>query len=75
MLSFAEQRIDGNPNLLFLKQGDAESLPFSDKEYDLVTCMRLYHRVPPQIRLRMLQEVKRVGRGWAILYRSLLQPG
>ena len=74
MLSFAEQRIDGNPNLLFLKQGDAESLPFSDKEYGLVTCMRLYHRVPPQIRIRMLQEVKRVGKGRAILYFGMTNP-
>ena len=74
MLSFAEQRLGGNPNLLFLKQGDAASLPFSDNEYDLVTCMRLYHRVPSNIRLRMLQEVKRVGKGKAILFFGMTNP-
>ena len=36
--------------------------------------MRLYHRVPPQIRLRMLQEVKRVGKGRAILYFGMTNP-
>ena len=74
MLSIAEQRLGGNPNLLFLKQGDAASLPFSDNEYDLVTCMRLYHRVPSNIRLRMLQEVKRVGKGKAILFFGMTNP-
>jgi len=74
MLSFAEQRVGGNPNLLFLKQADAESLPFSDNEYDLVTSIRLYHRVSSKIRLRMLREVKRVGKGKAILFFGMTNP-
>ena len=74
MLSFAMQRIGKHPNLLFLKQRDAEKLPFSDNEYDLVTCMRLYHRVPSEIRLRMLREVKRVGKGKAILFFGMTTP-
>jgi SAM-dependent methyltransferase len=68
MLSFAERRVGGNPNLLFLQQCDAETLPFPDHQYDLVTCIRLYHRVPSENRHRMLREVKRVGRGKAILF-------
>ena len=74
MLFFAEQRVGGNLNLLFLKQSDAEALPSSDNEYDLVTCIRLYHRVPSKIRLHMLQEVKRVGKGKAILFFGMTNP-
>jgi ubiquinone/menaquinone biosynthesis C-methylase UbiE len=48
--------------------GDAENLPFDDQSFDGVTCMRLYQRVPSSIRVQMLREVKRVSRGWAIVY-------
>jgi len=74
MLSFAKQRIGEHPNLLFLKQEDAEKLPFPDNQFDLVTCMRLYHRIPSGIRLRMLREVKRVGKGKAILFFGMTTP-
>ena len=74
MLSFAHQQIGEHPDLLFLKQEDAEELSFPANQYDLVTCMRLYHRVPPKIRLRMLQEVKRVGKGQAILFFGMTTP-
>jgi len=39
-----------------------------------VTCMRLYHLVPPDERRRMLREVKRVGRRWAVLYFGMTSP-
>ena len=68
MLEFARVRAGGNPNLLFLQNGDAEKLPFEDQQFDGVTCMRLFHRVPPGPRQQMLREVKRVGRRWAILF-------
>ncbi len=68
MLSISKERSSDYSNLLFLKGGDAESLPFEENQFDGVTCMRLFHRVPPEPRLRMLREVKRVGRGWAILF-------
>ena len=74
MLSIARQRISYHPNLLFLEQGDAEKLPFTDNQYDLVTCMRLYHRIPSEIRVRMLREVKRVGKGKAILFFGMTNP-
>lgn len=67
MLKYAKLRVTHHPNLLFLRNGDAEILPFKTNEFDGITCMRLYHRVPPVPRTRMLQEVKRVGTHWAIL--------
>ncbi len=74
MLSFAERRTAGDHNLLFLEEGDAERLSFPDHQFDLVTCIRLYHRVPPATRLRMLREVKRVGTGMAILFFGMTSP-
>ena len=67
MLEFARKAAKGNPNLLFLQKGDAEKLPFDDNEFDGVTCIRLYQRVPSAQRLQMLREVKRVSKSWAIL--------
>jgi SAM-dependent methyltransferase len=68
MLSFARQHVGDKENLLFIQQGDAENLPFENDQFDLVTCMRLYHRVPADIRKTMLHEVQRVGNGHAILF-------
>lgn len=53
---------------------DAAQLPFADRRFDGVTCMRLYHRIPGEIRIEMLREVKRVGRGWAILFFGITSP-
>ena len=74
MMEFAKRQIGSDPNLLFLQKGDAENLSFEDNQFDGVTCMRLYHRVPPTQRLQMLQEVKRVASGWAILFFGMSTP-
>lgn len=74
MLAIAKARIEYHPNLLFLQNGDAENLPFEDKQFDGVTCMRLFHRIPPTPRLQMLREVKRVARKWAILFFGMSTP-
>ena len=74
MLAFAKARVGHHSNLLFLRKGDAESLPFKNDQFDGITCMRLYHRVPQLPRSRMLQEAKRLGRGWAILFFGMSTP-
>ena len=74
MLAFARGRVGDDPNLLFFQNADAERLPFKDRQFDGVTCMRLYHRIPPSSRLEMMREVKRVGRGWAILFFGMTSP-
>ncbi|MDQ2642203.1 MAG: class I SAM-dependent methyltransferase [Myxococcota bacterium] len=65
MLEHARKNVGPDVPLLL---GDAEKLPFEDHSFDGVTCMRLYQRVPSAIRVRMLREVRRVSRGWAIVY-------
>jgi len=74
MLEFARKVSEGDRNLLFLRIGDAEKLPFDDDEFDGVTCIRLYQRIPPENRLAMLREVKRVSGNWAILLFAMSNP-
>ncbi len=65
MIEHARKNVGADVPILL---GDAEKLPFEDRSFDGVTCMRLYQRVPSAIRIQMLREVKRVSRGWAIVY-------
>ncbi len=74
MLTIARERCDVQKNLLFLQQGDAQYLPFDDKQFNGITCMRLYHRVPPLNRVDMLREIKRVKKDWAILFFGMATP-
>lgn len=74
MLEFAKERLGDNPDLLFLKCADAESLPFDDDSFDGVTCIRLLHRIPPAQRTQILREIKRVGNGWAIIFFGMSTP-
>jgi len=39
---------------------DAGRLPFERNQFDLIYCMSLFHHVPPEYRLRTLQEMVRV---------------
>ena len=74
MLAFAKRRVRHHPNLLFLQRADAERLRFKESQFDVITCMRLCHRVPPLPRSRMFQEVKRLAKGWAILFFGMSTP-
>jgi len=74
MLDVARPKLERFDNLVDLVVGDAEALPFEDGQFDGVVCMRLYQRVPAEARVRMLQEVKRIGRGWAVLFFAMSTP-
>jgi SAM-dependent methyltransferase len=68
MLDVARRATGPHPGLQAFEVADAAQLPFADQSFDGITCMRLYHRVPSETRVAMLREVRRVGRGWAILF-------
>ena len=75
MLRIADQQLGGHSGLVSLVgDADAEQLPFADQSFDGITCIRLYQRVPPGSRIRMLNEVRRVGKGWAILFFGMSSP-
>jgi len=43
-------------------QPDALQIPFADAEFDLVTAVCVYHHVPPEDRLALTKEIRRVLR-------------
>ena len=45
-------------------EGTAEAMPFADAEFDVVTCIYLFHELPPRVRRKVVGEI-----------RSVLQPG
>jgi ubiquinone/menaquinone biosynthesis C-methylase UbiE len=40
--------------------GQAESAPFDDASFDLVSCVYLFHELPPKVRLAVAKEIVRV---------------
>lgn len=47
---------------------DAEQLPFKDNTFDCVVSLRFTGHLPPQIRVKTLEEVRRVTRNWIIIF-------
>ena len=56
-----------------LVEGAAEAMPFADAEFGVVTCIYLFHELPPRIRRAVIGEIRRVLKpgGTAILVDSL----
>lgn len=54
--------LSGGENRRCLVQGDCESLPFRDNEFDYVVSLRFLGHVPPDSRANVLLEFKRVAR-------------
>ncbi len=62
MLERAEaNRTRKNMNNVRFQEGDAESLPFPDCSFDIVTCGSAFHHFPDTY--RVLNEMKRVAKG------------
>ena len=63
----------GVADRLDFRLGDAKSLPFSERSFDLVLCNSLLHHLPDP--LELLNEISRVSKpGGAILLRDLRRP-
>jgi ubiquinone/menaquinone biosynthesis C-methylase UbiE len=43
-----------------LREGNAEALPLPDASQDIVTCVFLYHELPPEVRRKVTAEIARV---------------
>jgi ubiquinone/menaquinone biosynthesis C-methylase UbiE len=46
---------------------DIERLPFKDGAFDSVVCIRLMGHVPPNARIEILKEMRRVTRKWLVV--------
>ena len=57
-------------------EGMAEAMPFADAEFDAVTCIYLFHELPPRVRRAAVAEIRRVLRpGGTLVFVDSLQTG
>lgn len=52
---------------IMIVMADAENLSFVDNSFDAIICLRLLGHIPPEIRLIILKELKRVTKKYLIL--------
>jgi ubiquinone/menaquinone biosynthesis C-methylase UbiE len=56
--------------------GAAEALPFADRHFDAVTCIYLFHELPPGVRRAVAAEIRRVLKpGAMLIFVDSLQTG
>jgi ubiquinone/menaquinone biosynthesis C-methylase UbiE len=59
-----------------LVKGAAEAMPFDDGQFDAVTCIYLFHELPPDVRRAVVEEIRRVLRpGGMLIFVDSLQTG
>jgi ubiquinone/menaquinone biosynthesis C-methylase UbiE len=65
-LGVARQKLQPWSRARFV-QGLAEAMPFGDQQFDAVTCIYLFHELPPGVRRAVVDEVRRVLRPDGVL--------
>jgi len=60
MLEKARAKLQSRPNVSGFYRRDAEDLGFEEGEFDGVVSIRLFGHLPPPVRKRVLEELKRV---------------
>jgi len=67
MLDLAQTRYKNSKNLINLLRLDGMKIPLLDNSVDLIISLRLLHRVPDIIKVKLLQEYIRVSRKYVII--------
>ncbi len=71
----AQRRLEGRGRLRFV-QAKAEALPFADASLDAITCVYLFHELPPKVRAAVAAEFARVVKpGGGVVLVDALQAG
>ncbi|MGV8998338.1 MAG: methyltransferase domain-containing protein [Parvibaculaceae bacterium] len=71
----ANTRLGARRNLM-LREANAEDLPVADASQDIVTCIYLFHELPPKIRAAVAAEIARVLKpGGTAIIMDALQTG
>jgi ubiquinone/menaquinone biosynthesis C-methylase UbiE len=74
-LAVARRRLAAWSRASFV-EGNAEALPFADAAFDVVTCVYLFHELPPRARRAVVAEIGRVLRpGGTVILVDSLQTG
>jgi ubiquinone/menaquinone biosynthesis C-methylase UbiE len=59
-----------------LIEGAAEAMPFADSEFDIVSCLYLFHELPARVRRAVVAEIRRVLKpGGTLILVDSLQTG
>jgi ubiquinone/menaquinone biosynthesis C-methylase UbiE len=59
-----------------LIEGAAEAMPFADEEFDIVSCLYLFHELPARVRRAVVAEIRRVLKpGGTLIFVDSLQTG
>ena len=59
-----------------LSEGAAEAMPFADAEFDIVSCLYLFHELPARVRRAVAAEIRRVLKpGGVLIFVDSLQTG
>jgi ubiquinone/menaquinone biosynthesis C-methylase UbiE len=74
-LAVARQKLQPWSRARFV-EGMAEAMPLGDEQFDAVTCIYLFHELPPGVRRAVVDEVRRVLRpGGVLIFVDSLQTG
>jgi ubiquinone/menaquinone biosynthesis C-methylase UbiE len=74
-LAVARQKLQPWSRARFV-EGMAEAMPFGDQQFDAVTCIYLFHELPPEVRRAVVDEIRRVLRpGGMLVFVDSLQTG
>lgn len=74
MLKVAIEKLRRFGKSIRFQQAEAERIPFEGKRFDSATCIRLFGHLPPETRVKILKEMKRVTKGPFIAAYYLSEP-
>jgi ubiquinone/menaquinone biosynthesis C-methylase UbiE len=74
-LAVARRKVQPWSRACFVR-GMAEAMPFADARFDAVTCIYLFHELPPEVRRAVVGEIRRVLKpGGMLIFVDSLQTG
>jgi ubiquinone/menaquinone biosynthesis C-methylase UbiE len=67
MMSHAIRKTEKYGDRVKFVKADIENLHFPDNSFDVILTIRLLHHIPPELHMRVLQELHRVTKEWVII--------
>ena len=73
MLAATKRRLGGRSRLTGLVRSDVRQLPFMDRSFDLVVCMRFLYYFDSGARRALIREMARLTRRWLIVQYRIVE--